>query len=240
MPNELKEAHRSWKTMNPGYDIRYFDLHMARKYLKNHFHQVFLRTFDCLEAFAYKSDFFRFALLYREGGWHSDWKQQCLKKNLLDNIANGTNFYSARDNGNHISVREQCVQNAFVGTPPQHPIIEKVLERQLVYVQSNFYSTGSSLFYNVCLFGKMIKSYEKEQQQEEGTTGDSAKTRIFPGVVGTFQSSLFNWNNEAVVRHKCENCGDGQDWDEGNNYNELWQARNAYCEDSKSIFHVIE
>lgn len=86
----LKAAHNSWKLMNHGYTVRYFNLQSSREYLRRFFHPVFLRTFDCIEAFAGKSDFFRMALLYREGGWHSDWKQVCLQPNLLDRISDET------------------------------------------------------------------------------------------------------------------------------------------------------
>lgn len=63
----IAAAHKSWQEMNPGYNVRYFDLNLARQYLREHFHPVFLRAFDCIQAFAMKSDLFRMALLYREG-----------------------------------------------------------------------------------------------------------------------------------------------------------------------------
>ena len=66
---ELKNAHASWKEKNPDHNIQYFDLKACRDYLAEYFHPVFLRAFDCLEAFASKADFFRMALIYREGGW---------------------------------------------------------------------------------------------------------------------------------------------------------------------------
>ena len=67
MSDGYKRAHQSWLDMNPGYNIRYFNLITARRYLRTYFHPIFVRTFDCIEAFAGKSDFFRMALLYRDG-----------------------------------------------------------------------------------------------------------------------------------------------------------------------------
>ena len=43
---EIKQAHRTWSNLNPGYEIRYFNLITARQYLRRHFHPVFLRAFD--------------------------------------------------------------------------------------------------------------------------------------------------------------------------------------------------
>lgn len=92
----IKLAHDSWTIMNPEYDIRFFNLLVARKYLKEYFHPAFLRAFDCVQAFAGKADFFRLAVLYRDGGWYSDWKQKCLKKNLLADISRLYDFVSLK------------------------------------------------------------------------------------------------------------------------------------------------
>lgn len=54
----LKRAHDTWPELNPGYEVRYFNLLHARRYLRQHFHPVFLRTFDCVQAFAGKVIFF--------------------------------------------------------------------------------------------------------------------------------------------------------------------------------------
>ena len=92
----LAEAQKSWTDMNPGYEVRYFSLNMAREYLQKHFHFAFLRTFDCIESFSGKSDFFWAALLYREGGFHSDFKQKLLRPNLLEEIADLTDFFASK------------------------------------------------------------------------------------------------------------------------------------------------
>jgi hypothetical protein len=90
--DQIKQAHKTWEVLNPGYQIRYFNLMSARRYLHKFFHPVFLRAFDCIEAFAGKSDFFRMTLLYRE--------TVCLQQHLLDRIANSTNnFWASLDFG---------------------------------------------------------------------------------------------------------------------------------------------
>lgn len=85
-PQSLLEAHQSWSRHNPDYEIRYYDLKAGRQYLQQYFHPLFLRTFDCLQAFGFKSDFLRMAFLYREGGYYSDWKEVCLQPNLLNRL----------------------------------------------------------------------------------------------------------------------------------------------------------
>jgi len=257
------KAHESWHQMNPGYNIRYFDLHRARKYLVQHFHPVFLRAFDCIEAFAGKSNLFRMALLYREGGWHSDWKQRCLKQNLLDELSNNTHFFAARDEGNNSSRVSQCIQNAFVGTKPRHPIIEEVLKIILENVQKSYY--GDTALYNtgVCVLGRANKVYE-ERVRAESSVADLIKFGAFftpelqwegPSILTPIVSGLlsigeeffnlfqypppdFYWKGSKIVEHKCKECGTDQKWKSGNDYNVLHEKKQYYCQDASSIFHL--
>ena len=134
----LKRAHDSWKDMNSGYQVRYFDLTATRQYLHQFFHPVFLRTLDCIQAFANKADFARIVLLYREGGWYSDFKQVVLQKNLLDTISSGTNFWAAIDEEGP-ERKFKCLQNAFIGAKPRHPILEEYLKLMMKNVQSRHY-----------------------------------------------------------------------------------------------------
>ena len=127
----MQRAHMSWRQLNPAYDIRYFDLNACRLYLKLHFHPIFLRAFDCLEAYAAKTDLFRYLLVYREGGWYSDWKEVCLKENLLDFLSEGnTTWFSTKDPYSK-DLKMLCHQNAFFGATPRHVVLRNVIRRVL-------------------------------------------------------------------------------------------------------------
>ena len=237
--SDLLEAHRSWGDMNPGYAVRYFDLHLARRYLRRHYHPVFLRAFDCLEAFASKSDLFRMALLYRKGGWHSDWKQVCLQDHLLRNLSStddGTmaDFYAARDHDNHSNdtgVYHLCVSMGFVGSRPGHPVVGAFLELLLINVRTARYGgRGRGLHgpldaTGTCLFGLAVHDVNEAARND-----NEALTEI----AGRYEKMIYR---PALVQHKCANCGRNQNWgDRGNNYNMLYNTRGFYCKDAASLF----
>lgn len=226
----LKRAHDTWPELNPGYEVRYFNLLHARQYLRQHFHPVFLRTFDCVQAFAGKCNFFRMALLYREGGFHSDWKEACLQPTLLDAISNETNFFAAADFGNpYAAASRSCAQNAFVGSVPRHQILAKYLELAMINVQSSHYPKNVLLTTGPCVFGRAIKQVDPEF----GTN-----LAISRGKYGEYKDTHhFFWKGKKIVSHRC--CGLGQDWENGNNYNTLFEKRKYYCEDSANIFDAI-
>jgi len=219
--------------MNPGYTVRYWDLEKARNYLHQYFHPVFLRAFDCLPAFAAKSNLFRMALLYREGGWHSDWKQRCLRKNILLKITEATDIFACYDMwSSNDYFPHKCVQNAFVGSIPQHPIIAKDLEMILVNIQKVHYSKSALDGTGTCVLGRAVHQSEEERN-----------STWFSKIAGTFvndptHGAVMSWNSEGIVQHKCKGCGgSGQSWgDSGNNYVELYKQRKYYCEDAASLF----
>ena len=236
MTANLKESHGSWTKMNPGYEVRYFDLDHARKYLHQHFHPVFLRAFDCLPAFAGKSDLFRMTLLYREGGFHSDWKQTCLAWHTLQNITEATDFFASYDMwDSNDFFPHKCVQNAFVGSRPQHPIVATMLKMILTNIQTSHYSHSALDATSTCLLGRAIRVSEEERNSTQ-----------FTRVAGKFVNDekryggCFQWNGQLLVQHKCDDCGNaGQDWGAtGNNYLQLYKQRNFYCQDAESLFRT--
>ena len=143
LPKPQVEALQSWTDKNPaGYEVRYFGLDDCRLYLEKHFHPVFLHAFDCIEANAGKADLFRAALVYREGGWYSDWKEEVKIEGFLDKLANGKtidrlfNWNGKVSEGSEAGEQtlifawdrstphhrdNHCIQNAFFGAKPQHP-----------------------------------------------------------------------------------------------------------------------
>jgi len=131
----LLHAHWSWKQMNPQYEIRYFNLHLCRSYLQLYFHPIFLRAFDCIEAFAGKADFFRLLVVYREGGYYSDWKQECKVEGLLDWISKDNATWFATWSRSYHKVKPQPLANGLFGATPQSPVLAEAIRIALQNVQ---------------------------------------------------------------------------------------------------------
>ena len=219
----IKAAHRSWTDKNPGYKVHYYNLPAARKYLRTFYHPVFLRAFDCIEAFAGKSDLFRMALLFREGGWTSDWKQVCLEDGLLDAIASEMDFFVAADQGHEGVIIDRCAQTSFVGVVPQHKVVESYLKMALLNVQDSVYGFNPLFTTGPCLWGQAVRLHDKD-------FGD----KNYQGP--THADNKYHWNGRDIVQGKCNDCGTGQKWKGGNDYNTLHKSRKYYCEDAASVF----
>lgn len=81
------------------------------------------------------------------------------------------------------------------------------------------------------------------------TTGPCVLGRAILAHEETFGNDTVSWpihmpgyihwkgeNSQAIVATKCPGCGEGQDWQDGNNYMRLWKDQQYYCEDAASIF----
>ncbi|KAL3908044.1 MAG: hypothetical protein SGARI_003247 [Bacillariaceae sp.] len=210
----LQKAQESWHNLNP----------------------VFLRAFDCLEAYAAKADLFRYLVVYREGGWYSDWKQVCLEDNLLDSLSSdggNTTWFSAYDtfSRRNVPVQAICHQNAFFGATPRHAVLSNVIRRTLENIQSMHYGANAQQAAGgVGVLGAAV--------EEEGFSVDMTNT----SRVGNYNwhrlpgSNAFRYQGRRIVQHKCSDCGSNNDWDSGNNYFEKWDKREYYCPDAAILF----
>lgn len=215
LSNSLRKAHQSWTKMNPNYEIKYWNKESCENYLKKNFPPKYLATFQCINAFAGKCNFFRYCIMFNEGGWYSDWKQVCLKKNILKKLSRNQTFVYFEDAGNRYSRKNKCIQNAFFGIKPKHPLLEEVIDNTIMNTRNRYYGKHPLDTTGVCLFGKTIRN---------SIHSTSSSGRYFQNY---FRHHLYG----IIVQHKVEFTGRGQNWKKGNNYGDLWRDRAYYCSD---------
>ena len=235
MNEPMQQALKSWVDMNPTYRMQFFDLERCRAYLAQYFHPIFLRAFDCLEAFALKADFMRQVVVYREGGWYSDWKQVCLEHGALDSLA-ASSSSNENDNKNITLVmfwdhnirahtRMGIIQNALFGAVPRHPLMMETIVQILRNIQATRY--GQTPIHNAGpgTFGEAYGNVTQRINLTDTTV---------EGLV--YRQQFRNPQKHALVLHKCDGCGQDQNWDRGNNYNELHKKQLSYCQDAPALF----
>ena len=222
LDKKIIDAHNSWKEMNPEYKIKYWSLDDCREYLKNNFPSNYLESFDCIQPYAGKCDFFRYCIIYNEGGWYSDWKEICLVQNLLNKISKNKNFIYFYDKGIQNTINNSCVQNAFFGSIPKHPILKIAINLVIENIKNKYYGKSKLAPTGPCLFGKAIIEYHKTNSKINS--------------VGEFNHKLKKgghfYHNKLgkIIQHKCDNCGINQNWKNGNSYTKLWNKKKYYCD----------
>jgi mannosyltransferase OCH1-like enzyme len=118
-PRDIADLMRTWVETHPGYQYCRFDDTAAREYLTTHFPEAVLNAYQCASHPAQKSDLFRLAYLFREGGWYVDADDRCV----------GNLSAISRPNAELNVYQEQyaTLGNNFLGCIPGEPVIERAL-----------------------------------------------------------------------------------------------------------------
>ena len=210
-PYELQKAHDSWIIKNKEYKLQYWDTKKCKEYLIKNFSKEHLDTFNCINAYAGKCNFFRYCIIYNEGGWYSDWKQECLQDNLLYNLSNNNeDIILFKD------AQKGCIQNALFGSVKNHPLLLRVINNCIFNVKNKIYTNNVFDTTGVCLFGKSF-------------TELNLPNKLFKGRYD-HNNNMFKLNNgHEIVIHKCTKCGVNNNWKDGNDYNILFKNKTYYC-----------
>jgi len=78
LPPKMQANVDEMKTLNPEFTVNVYDDEMCREFIMNHFPQDVVDAFDNLIPGAYKSDLWRYCVMYIKGGIYLDIKFKCI------------------------------------------------------------------------------------------------------------------------------------------------------------------
>lgn len=208
---EFKEAHDSWKLLNPDYEIRYWSGEDCEQYLSENFGERYLNVFRKLKPYSYKCDFLKFCIIFKEGGWYSDWKQ---KTYINLNSIGDNDLICFHDHGIPELNYRRSISCGFFGSVKSNPIIELAMNQIIYNVENNIYGlhpldpTGP---YN---FGKALWTFLENKE--------------YKILFGIYKANFYSIDNKIIIKHKTDNNIYNQNWENGNNYGEMWYQKDIY------------
>jgi hypothetical protein len=143
-----KKIYQSWKTknlssslqknvdiikqLNPDYEYFLYDDNDCREFLFQHFGQNYVNAFDSLIPGAFKCDFWRYAMLYIEGGVYLDMDMTPLVP-FDELIKPNDEFISIVDQ--KFAFNPHCgIYQAFIACKPRHPALLYALQISFVNI----------------------------------------------------------------------------------------------------------
>ena len=134
---EARNAHNSWIKANPDYTIVYMNDQEIDDFIKTHFdHQVY-KVFNALPLGVMKADFFRYAIIYINGGIYTDIDTKCMKR--INWIPPDADAIIGKENDTHF-----C-QWTFAFSP-KHPLLKKVIDNIVYQISQNGIDTRDEHF----------------------------------------------------------------------------------------------
>lgn len=144
-PKNIIYAVDSLKTINSEFEYALFDDIACRNFIYTNFDEAVLRAYDALNSGRFKSDLWKFCVLYIHGGVYIDLKYEPIGDFKLSELINNEHF--VLDNLN--------IYTGFMISRPGNPMLYAAILRICENVKSNFYGmdkdhpTGSRLLSDV-------------------------------------------------------------------------------------------
>lgn len=154
----MSRAVNSIKDLNPEYEYELSDDKDCRSFILDNFGKVYASAFDDLIPGAFKSDFWRYAKLYIEGGVYMDIDFTELVP-LSSIIKEGDTFVSVVDLKD-IAVSPPCaIYQAFMACAPKHPLMLKAFELTYYNIINHSKNTGNLDITGPVMLGKVLNTY---------------------------------------------------------------------------------
>lgn len=212
---KMEVAVNSIKKLNPEYSYELSDDADCKKFILDNFGKVYASAFDDLIPGAFKSDFWRYAKLYIEGGVYMDIDFTELEP-LSSIIREDDTFVSVVDLKN-ISLKPPCgIYQAFMACAPKHPLMLKAFELTYYNIINHSTNTGNLDITGPIMLGKVLNTYWDRYSML------SIKPGVYPDNKFGGNIRLLDFKGEYVLNLNGEKLFnikyDGYSNDTNNNY----------------------
>jgi len=157
LPPLMKENYHYLVDSNPKITFHLYDENDCREFIKNNFEADVLDAYDSLIPCSFKSDLWRYCVLYINGGIYMDIKYRCI---------NGFKFIDLTEK--EYFVRDYNVNDtytALIVSLPGNEILQKCIRQIVDNVQNKYYGNGPLDPTGPGLLGKYFTQEERDTME---------------------------------------------------------------------------
>jgi mannosyltransferase OCH1-like enzyme len=159
LPKGMAKNIETLLKMNPEFDYYLYSDEDCANFIKENFENEVLEAFYMLRPGAFKSDLWRYCMLYKRGGVYLDIKYYSLVP--LVNIIDENQTIFVRDI-TAPRTTEGCFYNGFIVSPPNNEIFAKCISDIVVSTQNKLYKRNVLDITGPCMLGRVLaKEYTK-------------------------------------------------------------------------------
>ena len=202
------------------YNYKLFDNNAIKTFLLENFDEEIVKTYESLAPFSYKSDFARYCLLYKLGGWYFDIGLNVKKKIIINEK---TTLVFFRDINLYTHTSWACA-GGIIFAKQGNKILKKAIQLVVENTKNNYYGISPLCPTGPSLWGKAIATVGIDENVIIGdfielTPNHQRKNKAMVLSDGT----IVAFNKEAEGGDlKALGCKGT------NNYNECWNKKNIY------------
>lgn len=155
---EMKKVVDNTIKMTPEFDNYFYSDIDSLEYIRNNFEPNVANAFNCLKPGAYKSDLWRYCILYKKGGVYLDIKME-LHMPLIDIIKEYPKFFVGNAEGSNGNPKNQ-VWNGLMISPPGNPVFKDCIDEIVINCKNRDYKENNLDITGPCLLWRMMNKHE--------------------------------------------------------------------------------
>ena len=219
VPTRMKENIYSLLESNPEFDYYLYSDEMSYKFIKDNFSNDVAEAFDTLKPGAYKSDLWRYCILYIKGGVYIDIKYNTVKKPLIDIVKDSPTLY-VNDRDIMLVGIKDCFYNGFMISPPNNVVFKDCIDEIVENCKNKLYRTNPLDITGPCLLGRIIQKHNKDYRKNNKYKFDETNLLSRVGVI--------NYENTRILKTYPEYRNDQEVNDKVGHYASLWMKKDVY------------
>lgn len=134
LPPLMKENYEKMIEFNKEMEFHLYDENDCKEFIKTNFKEDVLNAYKCLIPSAYKSDLWRYCVLYIHGGIYMDIKFKCVNNFKLIELTDKEYFVK--------DIHPEGTLNGLIVSKAKNPIFLKCIEKIVQNVKNNYYGEG--------------------------------------------------------------------------------------------------
>ena len=211
LPPLMRENYNFLVESNPKITFHLYDEEDCRKFIKDNFDSDVLEAYNSLIPCSYKSDLWRFCVLYVNGGIYMDIKYKCVNNFKFIALTEKEHFVRDRP--------ENCVYTALIVTLPQNEIMKKCIYQIVQNVKNKYYGNDPLFPTGPGLLGKYFT------QEEQNSMEMYFQNKFIENKLNTY----FIVKGDRIILSYYNGYREEQSkFQKLNHYSQLWNERNIY------------
>ena len=213
LPPKMNENYQLLKTANPEFEHILFDENDCRNFIKQNFNSNVLHAYESLVPCAYKSDLWRYCVLYKLGGIYLDIKYKTVNGFKL--IALTEKEYFVRD----LDSSFKGIYNALIVSLPGNNILLNCINQIVNNVTYKYYGTNCLAVTGPSLLARHFTSEQRNNMELY------LETCNVENVINTF---YICWHNNIILGKYKEYYDEQRQYQKESRYSDLWVRKAIY------------
>lgn len=218
LPPDMYKTIMDNAKQNPEFDFYTYSEHECRDFIREKFDNDVFNAYNALKPSSYKSDLWRFCVLYIHGGIYLDVKFKCMVP-LNDIIKKNKTMY----------VKDLVDNNVAPGVliaQPHEPILHKCIYKIVEHVKTKFYGVCALHPTGPRLIGDILHEHSMQSAiTMKGIVVDTPHSKELRIVYNDEPSKpLFDAYDTYRVEQRALNANDGVKY-----YVDMWKERDIYA-----------